>query len=492
MFESAELGHQIDKQTYRREEPELRHALLQAQFDLLEKGNFPLIVVIAGFDGAGKGETVNLLNTWMDPRHITTFATDPPDTGELERPPMWRFWQTLPPKGKTGIFIDAWYMKTIFDRAYGKIGHAQHDQAMDRIYHFERMLIDEGALLVKIWLHLSKDRQRQRFEALEKNPDTRWRVTKRDWDHYKHYDKILATADDALRHTSSAEAPWIVVEGGDTAYRSLTVGRYLLQSLERHLANKRKCTAADSLPPLVPTIDNLHLLQTLDLSRSLKKKNYKDRLEKFQGRLNLLSRQPEFQDLSVVAVFEGSDAAGKGGCIRRVTGALDARRYRVIPIAAPTDEERAQPYLWRFWRQLPRRGRLAVFDRSWYGRVLVERVEELCSPADWMRAYREINDFEEELVRHRIIVVKFWLAISKDEQLRRFEKRQEVEFKRFKITEDDWRNREKWGLYEQAVGDMVDRTSSAMAPWTLVEAEDKRFARIKVLKTLCRRIEKAL
>lgn len=492
MFESAELGHHIDKDTYRQQVPGLREALLDAQFDLLQSREFPVIVVVTGFDGAGKGETVNLLNTWMDPRHIVTCAPDQPDAGERERPPMWRFWQALPPKGKTGIFIDAWYMSAIFDRAYGRIGTAELDQAMDRICRFEKMLTDEGALLVKVWLHLSEERQRQRFKALEKNPTTRWRVSETDWDHYRHYDKILRAAEHALRHTSSAIAPWIVVEGGDAAYRSLTVGRALLQGLQQRLEAKQQFTPPGTLPPILPAIDDVHILKTLDLSRSLKKSDYEEQLEKYQGRLNLLARQPGFRDLSVVAVFEGNDAAGKGGCIRRVTGALDARQYRVVPVAAPTDEEQAQPYLWRFWRHLPRRGRFAIFDRSWYGRVLVERVEGFCGPSDWLRAYGEINDFEEELVRHRILVVKFWLGISQDEQLARFEERQAVEFKRFKITDEDWRNREKWDLYEQAVGDMIDRTSSVVAPWTLVEANDKRFARIKVLKTLCKRIEKAL
>ncbi|MDO9064389.1 MAG: polyphosphate:AMP phosphotransferase, partial [Sulfuricella sp.] len=215
-------------------------------------------------------------------------------------------------------------------------------------------------------------------------------------------------------------------------------------------------------------------------------------LEKYQGKLNLLTRNPKFKEITVIVVFEGNDAAGKGGSIRRVTGALDARQYQVTPIAAPTEEERAQPYLWRFWRHVPRKGRVSIFDRSWYGRVLVERVEGFCSNVDWMRAYSEINDFEEQLVRNNTVVVKFWLSISKEEQLRRFEERQKTGFKHFKITDEDWRNREKWEDYEVAVCDMVDRTSSEMSPWTLVEANDKNFARIKILKTLCERIEAAL
>ena len=191
-------------------------------------------------------------------------------------------------------------------------------------------------------------------------------------------------------------------------------------------------------------------------------------------------------------MFEGNDAAGKGGALRRITSALDARAYHNVPVAAPTEEERAQPYLWRFWRHVPRRGRFIFFDRSWYGRVLVERVEGFCAEADWMRAYTEINDFEAALVRHGIVVVKFWLAISKEEQLKRFKQREKIAFKRFKITEEDWRNRKKWDAYEAAVCDMVDRTSTSLAPWTLVEANNKYYARLKVLKTVTRAVEDAL
>jgi polyphosphate kinase 2 (PPK2 family) len=242
----------------------------------------------------------------------------------------------------------------------------------------------------------------------------------------------------------------------------------------------------------VSPIDGKDVLRALDLGKALQKKKYEKDLEKWQGRLNALSRDPRFRDIACALVFEGNDAAGKGGAIRRLTGALDARRYHVVPIAAPTEEERAQPYLWRFWRHVPRKSKLAIFDRSWYGRVLVERVEGFASPVDWMRAYGEINDFEENLARHGVVIVKFWLAIGKDEQLRRFKAREGKGFKRFKITDEDWRNRKKWGEYVRAVCDMVDRTSTDVAPWTLVEANDKYHARIKVLKTVAARIEAAL
>ena len=493
MFESAELGHAIDAERYNRELPRLRRELLETQLELVEARRFAVIIIIAGMDGAGKGDTVNVLNEWMDPRHIQTHAPGEPTETDLARPPMWRYWRALPPKGKIGIFFDAIYSEAIRDRVYDRIGNSELDQVLERGNRFEKMLVDEGALVLKFWLHLSEKRQKKRFDKLEKDSATSWRVNKDDWRNHKHYGKFRQVAERALRQTSSAEAPWTIIEGYDARYRELTLGEALLQALRQRLAVETlPPQPAVTVPPLVPRIDELNVLRVLDMSLDLDKKDYEEQLAQWQGKLNKLSRKKGFGELSVVAVFEGNDAAGKGGSIRRVTGALDARRYQVVQVAAPTDEESDHPYLWRFWRHLPERGRLVIFDRSWYGRVLVERVEGFCAETDWMRAYGEINDFEEQLIRNRTLVVKFWLAIDQDEQLRRFKAREEIPFKNFKITEDDWRNREKWPLYEEAVCDMVERTSTEIAPWTLVEANSKRYARVKVLKTLVERIEQAL
>jgi len=492
MFESAELGHAIDKATYKNEVPVLREALLDAQYELLEKADFPVIILISGVDGAGKGETVNILNEWMDPRHIETHALDVPSCEEEERPPMWRYWRVLPPKGKIGIFFRSWYSAPISDALHRKAKNSELDQQLDRIIRFEKMLADEGALILKFWLHLSKDSQRKRLKSLEKDPATRWRITERDWKNFKVYDRFRMVSEHVLRQTSTPEAPWTIIEGADPRYRYVAVGKAILQALRSRLDAPSPCPAIVALPPIMPKLDTLSVLNRLDLSLKMGKKKYQQELEKYQGKLNLLTREAAFRQHSVAAVFEGFDAAGKGSAIRRITGALDARFYRVVPTAAPTEEERAQPYLWRFWRHLPRLGHFAIFDRSWYGRVLVERVEGFCSPADWMRAYGEINDFEEQLIRSRTIVVKFWLHVSQEEQLRRFKEREQTSFKSFKITPDDWRNREKRDEYERAVCDMIDRTSTEIAPWTLVEADDKQYARIKVLKTLCERIEREL
>lgn len=492
MFESAELGHKVSKAMWKKEISALREGLLDAQLDLLVSKKFPVVILVAGVDCAGKGETVNILNEWMDPRHIETHALRDLTDEERERPRMYRYWRVLPPKGKIGIFIGTWYSTPLIDNVYGNIKNAELDQQLERILRFEKMLCDEGALVLKFWLHLSKDEQKKRLKSLQKDPKTRWRVTETDWQHYKLYDTFRQVSERMLRSTSTAEAPWTIVEGTDPRYRYLTIGKTLQAALRQRLDISEEPCHIEPIPPVIPAIDNLLLLRTLDLSKKLKKTEYENELEKYQGKLNLLTRHPDFKKLSVVVVFEGNDAAGKGGSIRRITQALDARQYRVVSIAAPTEEERAQPYLWRFWRNIPRKSRFAVFDRSWYGRVLVERVEGYCRRADWMRAYGEINDFEEQMVRKRTVVFKFWLSISRDEQLRRFKEREKVGFKRFKITDEDWRNREKWEEYELAVCDMIDRTSTEIAPWTLVEANDKNYARIKVLKTLCERLEVVL
>ncbi len=491
MFESAELGHTIDKETFKKEVPKLRAALLDIQYDLLEKKEFPVVILVSGVDGSGKGETINLLYSWMDPRHISTLAFSAPSDEESSRPYMWRYWRALPPKGKVGVFAGSWYSQPIADRIAGEMRRTTLDDRLDDINRFEAMLVNEGALVLKFWFHLSKDGQKHRLKALEKNPRTAWRVTKASYERLKTYGKLQEVAGHVLRVTNTAKAPWIIVEGTDDAYRSLTVGRVVLDAIQRRLQQGRQQVPV--APPVIQTIDQRTVLSELDLTRKLDKKDYERDLAKYQARLSELVRDPRFAGKrSLVLVFEGSDAAGKGGSIRRVGASLDARQYQIIPIAAPTDEERAQPYLWRFWRHIPRIGRVAVFDRSWYGRVLVERVEGFCSEADWLRAYAEINDFEHQLAEAGVVVVKFWLQISADEQLRRFKEREATDFKRFKITDEDWRNRERWDDYVSAACDMVDRTSTGLAPWTLVEANDKNFARAKVLKTICQHLETAL
>jgi polyphosphate:AMP phosphotransferase len=515
MFRTAELGQKVSKQEYSSTAPVLRQELLEAQQDLRQYNRFPVIVVFAGVDGAGKGETVNLLNEWMDPRWLVTRAYGPPSDEERERPAYWRFWRDLPPKGQIGLFLSSWYSKPVLDRVYGHIGIADLDEQLDRVISFENALADDHALILKFWMHLSRDAQKNRLKSLEKDALARWRVTEVDWQHWHLYDQFVEAAERTIMRTSTGKAPWSIVEGMDARYRSLTVGTALRDAIRHRLETlrmadkiktqaqeeKRAASASGEAPPdsapnpQVPTVVTpapLTVLSQLDMTLHLDKAKYRRELKALQAKLNLLHRKARELGRSTLIVFEGPDAAGKGGAIRRITAALDARHYQVLPFAAPTDEERAHHYLWRFWRHLSRAGRFTLFDRSWYGRVLVERVEGYASEDEWRRAYSEINDFEAQLTEHGIVLLKYWIHITKEEQYARFKAREEIPYKRWKLTEEDWRNREKWELYDQAVNNLVEHTSTSIAPWILVEGNDKLFARTKVLKTLCQALEKAL
>jgi len=505
MFESAELGQTLDEATYKQRLPELRERLLDAQVQLRNEARFPVILLFGGVASAGKGETVHKLTEWMDPRFIEVHAVGPASDEERERPPMWRFWRRLPPKGKIGIFFNGWYLDPMQARVTGKgrlgngrsgrASEAEFVSALGEIRRFEQMLADEGALILKFWFHLSKREQRRRLDELWADKKTRYRVDPEDLEQARRYDKYRSAGATMLSETDLPHAPWRVIEGVDRRHRHWNTGQAVLSALQHRLALGEGAHVAEHRAP-PPAVEAAHaesvpIVRTLDLTRSLEKSEYEERLEGQQRRLALATRRRRFARLSPILVFEGVDAAGKGGAIRRLTAALDARVYDVYSIAAPTDEEKRQPYLWRFWRALPRDGKFAIYDRSWYGRVLVERVEGFATPAEWRRAYAEINDFEAQLVRSGNVVVKLWLQVSQEEQLRRFREREEVGFKRFKITPEDWRNREKWAQHEQAASDMIEHTSTEHAPWTLVEAEDKRYARVKVLKTIADAIERA-
>jgi polyphosphate:AMP phosphotransferase len=471
-------------------------ALLDAQQQLRAAPRFPVIVVFAGVDGAGKGETVNALNQWMDPRWIVTRAFSDPSDETRERPEQWQFWRELPPRGRVALFLSAWYSRPVVDRAYRRSSRADFEHQLRSIADFERTLADDGAVILKFWMHLDQKAQRKRLEALERDRLTRWRVTKLQWTHWAMYDRFIDAAEHAIATTSTAQAPWTIVEGRDEEYRTVTVAESLRAAIVKRLADEpaatsgrvsKRMAAGARASRAEPTV-----LSRLDMSRRLDKRTFERELLRYQGELNRLQRRASREAVSTILVFEGIDAAGKGGAIRRVTAALDARDYQVIPIGAPSDEERAHHYLWRFWRHLPRAGRVTIFDRSWYGRVLVERVEAFATPAEWQRAYAEINQFESQLIRHGIVVVKYWIHITKDEQHRRFKARQQSRFKSWKLTAEDWRNRTKWNGYEQAVNEMIERTSTSNAAWTLVEGNDKYYARIKVLQTACERLRKAL
>ncbi|MGQ3676371.1 polyphosphate:AMP phosphotransferase [Xanthobacter sp. TB0139] len=503
MFESAKVEHTLDKAAFKALEPGLREELLNLQFQLIDQNRRSLLVLIHGPDGAGKGAVLNRLYDWLDIRKLDTLTYKSlchrKGQGEERRhPPMWKYWRGLPPFGDIGLMLGSWYHEPLCRWALEQGDDADLTSDIDHIRRFEAMLDSEGVSLLKIWLYLDHKEARKRLKALTKGAYKRPVV--REWeelDSPKARARVGRVAEEVARSTSTDYAPWQVVPASDANYRDATIGGVLLEKLRRMTAGTMEMNGGSSTGTVVSShnpsaLPHFSILSTLDLSQKLEKKDYEVQLAREQHRITVATSSKAFAERGLVIAFEGSDAAGKSSAIMRLREALDPRYFRVYPIAAPTDEERARPYLWRFWRRILSHGQTAIFDRSWYGRVLVERVEKLCSHDDWSRAYGEINDFEAELSDSGLIVVKFWLAISQDEQARRFEARETVPYKRFKLTPEDWRNRAKWPLYEAAVTEMVDRTSTRIAPWTLVEAEDKRFARVKVLRTIADRLEEAL
>jgi polyphosphate:AMP phosphotransferase len=492
MFEAAELGQKVSKEDYEVALPKLRERLLNAHL-ALRGTKMPVIIIVSGSDGAGKGEFIHRLNEWLDPRGVDTVAFLDPTEEELERPRYWRFWRILPARGRIGILFGSWYSEPIIRRVYGEMKGSALDSILKRIAFLEQMLAADGALIIKLWFHLSKKAQRTQLKALDKDPMNHWRVLPRDWKHLRLYDKFKEVTERVLRQTNTEIAPWHIIESANRRYRELTAGAIITKSLEKGLRQTAKPPIVAKRPAAKTLVEeSITILDHVDLSQKLEDREYKELLEKYQARLGKLTWAAHTKKISTVIPIEGWDAGGKGSAIRRVTAAMDPRFYRIIPVAAPTDEERAHHYLWRFWRHLPGAGVVTIYDRTWYGRVLVERVEGFATEPEWQRAHLEINDFEEQLTDHGLVVAKFWVHISKEEQLRRFEQRQQVAFKRHKITDEDWRNREKWDAYKVAVNDMVARTSTEFAPWTIVAGNDKKFARIQILKTLCKRIESAL
>ncbi|MBN1384135.1 MAG: phosphate--AMP phosphotransferase [Elusimicrobia bacterium] len=494
MLEKVDLSKKIEKPQYKKIMPDLEVKIGELQRHSKEL-KIPVIIVFEGCDAAGKGTLINKLIQPLDPRGFTVHSILPPNEEEELRPFLWRFWTKTPADGRFAIFDRSWYRRVLTDRVDKLLKKTEWTKSYDEIKSFERQLADGGNVIIKLFLHISKKEQKKRLKKLKKNPSTKWRVTKQDWKRHKQYKKILLAANEMIEKTDANHSPWAIIEAHDRRFAAVKIFKTVIEAIgnkikeKKEMAEKNKSIAKPAIR--LKTLDS-SILDKVNLKKSMTKEEYKTKLEKYQERIREIEHQIYKKRIPIIILYEGWDAAGKGGNIRRLTGNMDPRGYEVIPVAAPNDIEKSHHYLWRFWNSIPKAGHIAIFDRTWYGRVLVEKIEGFCSKEEWKRAYKEINETEEHLANFGTVIVKFWIHISKDEQLRRFEERKRTPHKRWKITDEDWRNREKWAQTKAAVDEMLFRTSTTYAPWTIIESNCKYYARIKVLKTVISTAEKVL
>lgn len=504
MLEKIDLSRKAEKEVYRQAKETYGPRLGLAQRRLKEAG-IPVLILFDGMDAAGKGTQINRLIQFLDPRGFDVYASSRVTEDEAMRPFLWRFWTLTPENGRIAVFDRSWYRKVREDRFEGRTAKKELAEAFRDICSFEKQLTDSKAVIIKLFLYISREEQKKRFKKLEESGETAWRVTKEDWKRNEDYDRYLKINEEMLERTDTEYAPWTIIEATDKSYGAMKILKTVTETLEDALAKtaeeerlkEEKKKAAETLlkageNPAENSRYQNGVLSGIDLSKTMPRETYKKEIDRLQKKLELLHSELYRLRIPVVLGFEGWDAGGKGGAIRRLTSHLDPRGYQVCPTAAPNDIEKKHHYLWRFWNHMPKAGHIAIFDRTWYGRVMVERIEGFCREEEWRRAYQEINEMESHLVNAGAVVLKFWLQIDKDEQKRRFEERMRIPEKQWKITDEDWRNREKWDQYELAVNEMLVRTSTTYAPWIVVEGNYKYYARVKVLRTVVEALEKKI
>ena len=465
-----------------------RSELAKRQIMIKDK-KLPVLVVLDGWGAAGKGSVLGRIIKDLDPRFFKTFTLAKASDEEKRRPYLYRYFSKIPEAGKF-VFYDGSWMDEV-TRLYMKqrITREVYEKRLESIRRFERQLNDNGYLVVKFFFQIGREEQKKRLKLLQKDKSKSWRVDK--WDEWqnRHYDECMEVYDKYLEATNQFIAPWYFIDSKDRKWAQLQMTEQLIKSIDIALENVGR--AVPILQNTFPLV-KMPLLSEIDLDRRVDDAQYRQRLDKLQKRLSELHNRLYNKKIPVIIAYEGWDAAGKGGNIKRLAAALDPRGYEVHPIASPEPHEKSRHFLWRFWTRLPKNGHIAIFDRTWYGRVMVERLEGFCTENDWQRAYTEINEFEKELYDWGAVIIKFWVQIDKDTQLARFTDRQNTPEKQWKITDEDWRNREKWDQYEQAVNEMLQKTSTEFAPWVVLESNDKHYARLKALETVISRIEERL
>ena len=488
MLEQIDLSKKMEKTKYKEQMKELTVKLGRLQREC-QKAEIPVMIVFEGFDAAGKGLQIGKLIQALDPRGFEVFAVKKETEDEKFYPYMKRFWMKTPEKGKIAVFDTSWYRRVQEEHFEKQLTKKELNQTFQAILSFEKELTDDGQLIIKLFLAIDQKEQKKRFEKLSSTKETMWRVTKDDWKRNEGYPEYLAVNEEMLKRSDTEYAPWTIVEATDKRYATVKIYKTVIAAMETALEKGKK---PGTIECGIDMDEESSVLNRADLTLACPKEKYEKKKAKLQKELARLHGELYKKRIPVVLGFEGWDAGGKGGAIKRLTQALDPRGFVVIPTASPNDLERKHHYLWRFWCKMPKKGHIAIFDRTWYGRVMVERIEGFCTSQEWKRAYKEINEMETQLTDAGAIVLKFWMQIDKDEQEKRFRERQENPDKQWKITEEDWRNREKWDLYEKAVEEMIIKTSTPQAPWIIVEGNDKYYARIKVLETVVDAIKKRL
>jgi len=493
MLEQVDLGQKLAKNDFKTRMEVLGNQLGELHRKLHDQ-SIPAIIVFEGWDAAGRGTLINELILRLDPRGFKVFANNTCHADNSAHPFFWQYWNTIPAAGKVMIYDKSWYGRVLSERIDGLTPADKIAATYDEIVSFERQMTDSGCILIKFFLHITKKEQKQRMEKLEQDPATRWRVGDVEWRRYRKYEEYAEIVEETLSKTDRDCSPWIPVAAMDRRFAAVKICETIVQTFEQQIVRQEQQKKRQQTPEATEFRQEAtaSILDRVSLLKEWKPDDYEKAMERYGKKLHELHYETYKQKLPVLILFEGWDAAGKGGAIKRLVQHLDPRGYEVIPVAAPNDSEKSHHYLWRFWQAIPAAGRISIFDRTWYGRVLVERVEGFCQEAEWRRAYREINEFEQQLTNFGAVIVKFWLHIDKDEQLHRFRERENTPEKRWKITDEDWRNREKWDAYKLAVDEMLFRTSTRKAPWTVVAANSKEYARWLVLKTVTEAIGAAL